>query len=101
MGLGDLPFLPIENVTAVVHDKLLNADFARQLSAANIDPSRTYPWKYYFQEPNPFENSKDSGTTHFTVIDKDRNTVAMTTTVNTLFGSQVVSAATGVMYVSS
>jgi hypothetical protein len=39
MGLGDLPFMPVENVTAVLN-KLLNLNYAKRLSAANMDPSR-------------------------------------------------------------
>ena len=32
----------------------------------------------------------DGGTTHFSVMDREGNTVAMTSTINTFFGSQVV-----------
>jgi gamma-glutamyltranspeptidase len=33
----------------------------------------------------------DHGTSHFSIVDKDGNAVAMTTSVNTIFGSQVLS----------
>ncbi|KAL0490436.1 glutathione hydrolase [Acrasis kona] len=97
MGLGDLPFLPSDNVTAVMN-KLLNPAVAAKISSWRIDPGRTFPWPYYFQDPATFDSSKDSGTTHLSVIDKDRNGVSLTTTVNTIFGSGVVSPAFGLVY---
>lgn len=39
---------------------------------------------------------EDHGTTHLSVVDRDGNAVAMTSSVNTLFGSGVVSQSTGI-----
>ncbi|GKZ00415.1 hypothetical protein MPSEU_000994400 [Mayamaea pseudoterrestris] len=39
----------------------------------------------------------DHGTSHFSVVDKDGNAVVMTTSVNTYFGSNVVSKSTGLV----
>jgi gamma-glutamyltranspeptidase len=39
----------------------------------------------------------DHGTSHFSVVDKDGNSVVMTTSVNTYFGSNVVSKSTGIV----
>jgi gamma-glutamyltranspeptidase/glutathione hydrolase len=39
----------------------------------------------------------DAGTTHISVIDKDDNAVAITQTVNTLFGSRITARGTGVV----
>lgn len=46
---------------------------------------------------DPFGYLNDDGTSHFSVIDKDGNSVAMTTSVNSRFGSCVVSETTGVL----
>jgi gamma-glutamyltranspeptidase len=45
-----------------------------------------------------FNYLEDHGTSHFSIIDKDRNAVSMTTTVNTIFGSAVVSPSTGILF---
>ncbi len=37
----------------------------------------------------------DHGTTHISVLDKDGNAVALTSTVNTYFGSKILSPSTG------
>jgi gamma-glutamyltranspeptidase len=45
----------------------------------------------------PFGYLEDSGTSHLSVIDKDGNAVAMTSSVNQIFGSYVFSESTGVL----
>jgi gamma-glutamyltranspeptidase len=45
----------------------------------------------------PLGYLNDAGTSHFSIIDKDGNAVAMTTSVNTYFGSTVVSKSTGIV----
>lgn len=41
---------------------------------------------------------EDHGTSHFSVVDQQGNSVAMTTSVNTNFGSMVRSASTGIIF---
>jgi len=41
---------------------------------------------------------EDHGTTSLSIIDKDRNAVSMTSTINTYFGSKVVSPSTGIVF---
>lgn len=45
----------------------------------------------------PFGYLEDSGTSHLSVVDKDGNAVAITTSVNNIFGSYVFSETTGVL----
>ena len=40
---------------------------------------------------------QDHGTSHFCIVDADRNAVSMTTTVNSVFGAGVLSASTGIV----
>ena len=47
----------------------------------------------YAQSMNP----NDHGTSHLSVVDSQRGAVAMTTTVNTGFGSKVISSSTGLL----
>ena len=47
----------------------------------------------YSQAMNP----DDHGTSHLSVVDAERRAVAMTTTINTGFGSKVISNSTGLL----
>ncbi len=58
-----------------------------------ISDRHTLPLKKY----NPSHDvEEDHGTMHLSVMDKDGNAVAMTSTINLLFGAKVIDPVTGI-----
>ncbi|CAG7898934.1 unnamed protein product, partial [Brassica rapa] len=89
MNLGDPDFV---DVTKVVSD-MLSPKFAQELKK-KINDDKTFDPKYYGRKWNEIH---DHGTSHFSIIDKERNVVAMTTTVNGYFGATKLSPSTGIV----
>lgn len=46
---------------------------------------------------NRWSQLNDHGTSHFCIVDAERNAVSMTTTVNYYFGAKVLSPSTGIV----
>lgn len=61
---------------------------------ATFDPARTLPSKRYGTATPPPD---DAGTQHISVLDREGGAVALTTTVNTSFGSEVVAPESGIL----
>lgn len=74
-------------------DFLLTSNWTNQ-AVGNISDYKTHPWQDY--QP-AYEVSDSAGTAHFSVLDENGMAVAMTTTVNLLFGSLVYDRVTGVI----
>ncbi|KAJ6625664.1 gamma-glutamyltranspeptidase [Mycena sp. CBHHK59/15] len=74
-------------------DEISTKAFA-DLVAANITDDRTHPPQYYNPE---YDIKTDHGTSHTSVIDKNGMAVSLTSTVNLIFGSQVLDPDTGVI----
>jgi gamma-glutamyltranspeptidase/glutathione hydrolase len=72
-------------------DRLLSRDYARQ-RRAGIDPARAGR-----HGPAVTTAREAAHTTHVTVADADGNVVAMTQTINSLFGARVAVPGTGVL----
>ena len=85
LGDGDFVKLPL--------DRLTSPDYARQL-VTRLDPDQTQPRDAYGR----FQPTNDSGTSHFSIIDKAGNAVACTETINTLYGSYVVEPKFGIIF---
>jgi len=65
------------------------------LIAPNITDNRTHPPEYYNPE---YSVHTDHGTSHSSIVDKDGMAVAITTSVNMVFGSFVLDPVTGVIF---
>uniref|UniRef100_A0A0E0JE44 Glutathione hydrolase n=1 Tax=Oryza punctata TaxID=4537 RepID=A0A0E0JE44_ORYPU len=89
MDLGDPDYV---NVAGNVSE-MLSPAFADKIRQRIVD-NTTFPPGYYFPK---WSQLRDHGTSHLCVVDGDRNAVAMTTTVNYLFGAHVLSPSTGIV----
>uniref|UniRef100_A0A803NTZ6 Glutathione hydrolase n=2 Tax=Cannabis sativa TaxID=3483 RepID=A0A803NTZ6_CANSA len=89
MNLGDPDFVNIIKY----ENEMLSPDFAKQIKERIFD-NTTFPPEYYM---NRWSQLRDHGTSHFSIVDTDRNAVSMTTTVNFPFGGGVLSPSTGVV----
>ncbi|KAK6147788.1 hypothetical protein DH2020_018700 [Rehmannia glutinosa] len=89
MNLGDPEFV---NISETVSD-MLSPSFAKRIREKIFD-NTTFPPEYYLPR---WSQLRDHGTSHFCVVDADRNAVSMTTTVNYAFGGGVLSPSTGIV----
>ena len=108
MSLGDPMDSRAVNNSAEVQD-MTSAAFAASLRKVTLDNTTQAPPAYGGRwnplRPNAHRRAKlyggfvpeDHGTTHLSVVDAKRNAVALTSTINTLFGAKVLSKTTGVI----
>ena len=82
--LGDPDFTDF-NLTSYVQN-ITEPSYAKRI-AYEIPLDRTFDWQHY--EPD-FDVTEDHGTTHISILDKNGMSVAFTSTINHLFGSQIV-----------
>ncbi|DBB05404.1 TPA: hypothetical protein ACH3X3_010619 [Trebouxia sp. C0006] len=94
MQLGDPgPDNAYLDLDPVLHD-MLSLRFANQLQQ-EISDNSTQAFTAYGGPYRESVNPDDHGTSHLSVVDFQRGSVAMTTTINTGFGSKVISNSTG------
>ncbi|KAG0054047.1 hypothetical protein BGZ83_012036 [Gryganskiella cystojenkinii] len=87
--LGDPDFADLEDKI----QNMMSKDTAAAIRA-NISDTHTFPVEYYNPHWGPIENH---GTTHLSTVDKDDMAVALTSTVNLLFGSKLLDPKSGVI----
>ncbi|ODV94511.1 hypothetical protein PACTADRAFT_60842 [Pachysolen tannophilus NRRL Y-2460] len=76
------------------YKKFLKPEWSFEINS-KINDNYTLPsWKDY--EP-AYQANNPHGTAHFSIIDKDNNAVAMTTTINLIFGSSIHDPDTGII----
>ena len=89
--LGDTDFVQVPLAY------LRSPTYAKSL-AARIQKNAVLPWRSYGSPKLPPSAAhRDGGTSHISVIDANGNAVALTTTINTSFGSQVVTERSGIL----
>ncbi|KAK6941429.1 hypothetical protein RJ641_026806 [Dillenia turbinata] len=89
MDLGDPDFVNISEFMS----NMLSPSYAMQLQQKILD-NTTFPSDYYLYR---WSQLQDHGTSHFCIVDAERNAVSMTTTVNYVFGGGVLSPSTGIV----
>ncbi|KAI3953571.1 hypothetical protein MKW92_012068 [Papaver armeniacum] len=89
MNLGDPKFVN----TTHYESEMLSPSFAAKLRHKILD-NTTFPPDYYL---NKWSQLQDHGTSHFCIVDAERNAVSLTTTVNYGFGGGVLSPSTGIV----
>ncbi|SAM02512.1 hypothetical protein [Absidia glauca] len=76
------------------HEEIISKEWASRVRA-KISDTDTHPPAYYGPK---YEGVENHGTMHMSVVDENDGVVAMTTTLNHLFGSQVMDPVSGVIF---
>ncbi|KAM1727320.1 hypothetical protein PS2_017577 [Malus domestica] len=84
MNLGDPAFVDTREYTSA----MLSPSFAKKIRQKIFD-NTTFPPEW--------SQLRDHGTSHFCIVDADRNAVSVTSTVNYPFGGGVLSPCTGII----
>ncbi|KAK7826420.1 glutathione hydrolase 1 [Quercus suber] len=108
MNLGDPDFVLVSKVLS----DMLSPKFAKELKKQIFD-NMTFDPSHYGGRQAPSLNSSsccvmlvpkfrwnqihEHGTSHLSIVDREQNAVAMTTTVNSYFGSLILSPSTGIV----
>ncbi|GFP97690.1 gamma-glutamyltranspeptidase 1 [Phtheirospermum japonicum] len=90
MDLGDPAFV---NITKALNNMI--SDSTAEKIKNLIDDNRTFDSKHYRSK---WGQVNDHGTNHLCIVDRDRNVVTMTTSINTRFGTKVMSESTGIFF---
>ncbi|KAK9697563.1 hypothetical protein RND81_08G045400 [Saponaria officinalis] len=89
MNLGDPAYVDISQYVS----EMTSPSFAKKIWHKIYD-NTTFPPEYY---QSRWSQLQDNGTSHFCIVDGERNAVSLTTTVNYAFGAGVLSPSTGIV----
>ncbi|SNX83561.1 related to gamma-glutamyltransferase [Melanopsichium pennsylvanicum] len=89
--LADPAYMDVEGNTRIAEIPTMAE---AQSIVPNISDDKTHPLEYYHPK---FDIISDHGTMHLSILDKDGMAIALTSTVNLIFGSRVMDAKTGVI----
>ncbi|XP_031263088.1 glutathione hydrolase 3 [Pistacia vera] len=90
MNLGDPNFVDVNESVS----EMLSPSYAKQIQQKIFDNTTFSPDYYMYR----WSQLRDHGTSHFCIVDADRNAVSMTTTVNYPFGAGILSPSTGIVF---
>jgi len=96
LAFADRAYWPGDPAFANVPRSLISREYARD-QVAKIDSDQATEVASHGQPPNPDDVFVDRHTTHISTADAEGNWVAITSTINTSFGSKVVVPGTGVI----
>jgi gamma-glutamyltranspeptidase/glutathione hydrolase len=89
LGDPDFVHVPLE--------RLLDPSYHHEL-ALRFRPDHVLAHDAYgTPSPRPAEPARDGGTAHISVVDREGNAVALTTTINLEFGARLVAGSTGIV----
>nr|XP_006815741.1 PREDICTED: gamma-glutamyltranspeptidase 1-like [Saccoglossus kowalevskii] len=90
-GLGDEDY---EDTVSDLVDLMMSKEYAAEIRE-RIHDNTTHDIDYYYSS---FSLVEDHGTAHLSVVDQRGNSVSVTSTINTYFGSKVVGSRTGIIF---
>jgi gamma-glutamyltranspeptidase/glutathione hydrolase/leukotriene-C4 hydrolase len=97
MSLGDPAFVNTTGPISALTSRNYIGSLRARVNDAHVLPLSEYGGLYNIGKSRRFLPA-DHGTSHLSVIDVNGNAVSLTSTVNTYFGSKIVSAATGIVF---
>ena len=96
LAFADRAFWPGDPAFVDVPRSLISREYA-EIQTEKIDPDEITQVASHGQPPNPDDVFIDRHTTHISTADAEGNWVAITSTINTSFGSKVIVPGTGVV----
>lgn len=97
LNLADPLFVNTTGPIGALTSKTFMSQLRNAMSDTGVLPLASYGGKFGLNEARRYL-PEDHGTSHMVVVDRSGNAVSLTSTVNTYFGSKVVSPSTGIVF---